>query len=406
MQVGSPRDRPSSFRAKVRRALGVVLIVTLPQLALTLYYLDSVRGTADAVASQVELLHEVERIRNGFMRLSVPEAGVLSVAEQLRLERTLGEIADRAISVLDAYPSHVAKLRDVGATAARMIAAVREWRSALHRTETTLPSTDLVLLSRAVGAGDADVAVYRQRAEEARLALDDALFAIVVAVLDEVRAENVAAEATIAHADRNLMTLVLLAIVVIFLLILALPNALLQPIGRLTRAVRAAATGRAGARIEVPADDEIGALATAFNDTMETLRQFDSLKRDRIIEDAGKLDTLLRHAGGPAAILTPQFIVESANREFVHFFGAGVVDGGQPVPELLRRGRAELEQLLVRAREHRHEILDHPLTIGTTDDKGRRFKATVDVCRDRRARPTHLFIVLVPDAEAAVTTHQ
>jgi HAMP domain-containing protein len=375
MPIGASREKPRSFRAKIRLGLGLVGLVTLPQLLLTLHYLDSARSTADTVAAQVTLLHEIERMRGTYARVPGLQ-GAATFEDVLRAERLLGELADRAISITENYPVHVEGLRRVASASDALI---------------TPP-----LLALDVGANPQQAGPARASAAvvAARTALDDALFGVVVALLDELRAENVAADDTIAHADRNLVTLVLVAFVIVTILILVLPGRLIAPVRRLTRAVKAAASGRTGAPIEAPSDDEIGELAAVLTETLDTLRRFDSLKRDKIIEDGGKIDALLKHSGGPAAILTPQFCVEAANKEFATLFGPTAMDGEQPVPETLRAGRDELVDLLVRGREHRHEILHHTIDLAGMDNTLKRFYATVDTCRDRRARPTHLLLLL------------
>ncbi len=403
MPIGASREKPRSFRAKIRLGLGLVGLVTLPQLLLTLHYLDSARSTADTVAAQVTLLHEIERMRGTYARVPGLQ-GAATFEDVLRAERLLGELADRAISITENYPVHVEGLRRVASSSDALIKAITADQVAARQRRAAQPSrSGLVpgavtppLLALDVGANPQQAGPARASAAvvAARTALDDALFGVVVALLDELRAENVAADDTIAHADRNLVTLVLVAFVIVTILILVLPGRLIAPVRRLTRAVKAAASGRTGAPIEAPSDDEIGELAAVLTETLDTLRRFDSLKRDRIIEDGGKIDALLKHSGGPAAILTPQFCVEAANKEFATLFGPTAMDGELPVPETLRSGRNELVDLLVRGREHRHEILHHTIDLAGMDNTLKRFYATVDTCRDRRARPTHLLLLL------------
>ncbi|MBT9559689.1 MAG: HAMP domain-containing protein [Myxococcales bacterium] len=413
MSISASREKPRSFRAKIRIGLGLVALVTLPQLLLTLHYLDSARSTADTVAAQVTLLHEIERMRGTYARVPGLQ-GAATFEDVLRAERLLGELADRAISITEHYPVHVAGLRRVASAADALIKAVSAEHASARRRPVLPPThaTSPAIVPDAVTPPLLDLDVAHNTPHSgpvrpsagvlaARAALDDALFGVVVALLDELRAENVAAEDTIAHADRNLVTLVLVAFVIVTLLILVLPGRLIAPVRRLTRAVKAAASGRSGAPIEAPSDDEIGELAAVLTETMDTLRRFDSLKRDRIIEDGGKIDALLKHSGGPAAILTPQFCVEAANKEFATLFGPTAMDGEMPVPEALRAGRDELDDLLVRGREHRHEILHHVLDLAGADNTLKRFYATVDTCRDRRARPTHLLLLLHRHAKDA-----
>ncbi len=397
MSVGTVRPPQRSFRYRVRLALLVVLLVTLPQLALTLYYLRQIRLTADVVASRGAVLRELEQVRTGVVGLAIPDALALTDESRQRLQRQLAEASDRARSIASAFPLHagsLARFTELTATTAR---EVSDW----HAASLAMPSFgaapdmagSLTVAQLDESLRTEEAAARRGRVLDARLALDRAIHSVINTTLDQLRTEGVVAEETVAHADRNLVTLGLLALVVMVLLLLALPATLVEPIRRLTRSVRSAGHGLSAAVADT-ADDELGELAAAVGETVEMLRGFDALKRDRIVEDGGKIEALLRHAGCPAAVLSSTFVVEAANRDFLALLG-GKNDEDTPLPEFFGRSGDELGELLLRVKEHRHEATDSVELVGP-DGKGRQWKAVVDVCRDRRARPTHLLLLLRP----------
>lgn len=399
MSVNPHQPRPRSFRYRVRLALLGVLLVTLPAVGLTLHYLREIRTTADSVASRAAVLHEVEQVRGAISDLALPDGLSLSEEARQRLQRELAEIAERSLSIADAYPVHLAALSELAATAQSTIRSVNTWQLESERAPAARPAPAAGMLGPLLAvpldeaSANDNLVLARGKVLEGALSMGRMVQAVIITTLDDMRAISVSAEDTVAQADRNLVTITLLALVVMVMLLLVLPSALVEPIRRLTRNVRAASQGRPLVVGDGRAEDELGELAEAVGETVQALLNFDAMKRDRIVEDGGKLEALLKHAGGPAAILGPQLGVEAANRAFLALVGSKTSDDEIPLPELLGGAGSELAQLLLRVREHRHEATD-TVQITGIDGKTKSWRVTVDVCRDRRARPTHLLLIL------------
>ena len=143
----------------------------------------------------------------------------------------------------------------------------------------------------------------------------------------------------------------------------------------------------------VPEDDELGALAAAYNETMAVLQDFDARKRDRIIADGGRLEGVLRTIPHPATILTPGLVPEASNPAFRKLFTWQAADAERPLPSIFEAGRRELQDLLEQAVHRRDALLDVEVRLSC---KGAvtAHELSSYPCRDRKGRLVGIVVIL------------
>jgi len=157
----------------------------------------------------------------------------------------------------------------------------------------------------------------------------------IAAAAAEVRADfsalRTAIHATMSHeadtikarvdaANRYLVTLVLLTLVYVAALIVILPGRLVGPLRHLRAVMERAAAGHVDIEARALGKDEMGQLGRALNMLLRRVRTFDTLKRDRIVQDRGHIRRLLDLVPTPYAILDPHHRIEHANGPFRELF--------------------------------------------------------------------------------------
>lgn len=153
--------------------------------------------------------------------------------------------------------------------------------------------------------------------------------------------------ATLADdATRNLVTLLILTTLVVAYFTVRFPQRLLQPLTRITHAVKMAEGGRLDVRAPLTNLEELDSLAQSFNNTMASIDDFDSKKRNRILTDRNKLDFLVTQLPDAAAILDITSALDVTNLGFRDVFGLGPDWRGRRLTDLVAEGAAPLRLAL------------------------------------------------------------
>ena len=396
-----------SIRAQLRVALVGVLLLILPQVSLTIYYLVEMTHTAEIAATRMRLAIDAQHLSRGLRQLELPSAvDATSTARQSTLQRVdsllgfaaeagdrAGEFAEAdAARITDALRGH----RD----------AIEAWFEAMINARSTAATADAFreLLGGDPAQTGFDFEPLEMQLSDTRAHIDDAIDTTMIGVFDQLRYEQDQAQLVLDHADRNLISLTMLTMIFVLVLLVALPKRLVRPLGRLVHVVRQARAGRLDAEVDTTGDDEVSHLASAFVDTMTRVREFDERKRERILEDAVKLEVLLRSMEAPTAILTRRFVVELCNRAFRELFALGSDEAELALPGLLHEGGDSLRQMLTHVLEQRDELRGQRLTLCAADGVAHAFTAGIQPCRDGRGRVTHLIVTLASAAGGAKDT--
>jgi signal transduction histidine kinase len=96
-----------------------------------------------------------------------------------------------------------------------------------------------------------------------------------------------------SHLDRLLLGGIALAIVAFMLIVATIARRIFAPVEALTTGVRSLGEGRLDARVPVTGDDEIAALARAFNGMAEALERNETARRNMVADVAHELRTPL-----------------------------------------------------------------------------------------------------------------
>jgi len=384
-----------SISTKVRVALVAVLLLIAPQVALTVYYLVELESTADAVSARTRFVVDMGGLRETVLSIDVPQPLDSNAPSEDRfLDAVTGAMAATQ-EASDNNPSFKSEIQRISDGLAGLDQATREYVKAIRQAREIAPTRRALaeLLSGDPAETGVDLAPLLEGIAITRADLRERFDAATIRAYDQLRSDEVYAKRVVDHADRNLATLTMLTVVFVVMLLVALPGRLVLPIRRLTQVVRQAEKGKLETDVEF-GDAEVGALADAFSSLMRQVREFDQRKRNRIIEDAAKLDLLLEQLDGPAALLlAPSLLVERSNRAFRELLGVQVTDTDVPLPDLMAEGGDAMRMVLTRGASLRGRQEPVALEILTGDAK-RPMLADVQLCRDQRGRPTHLLLVL------------
>lgn len=176
-------------------------------------------------------------------------------------------------------------------------------------------------------------------------------------------------------ATRNLVTLLILTTLVVAYFTVRFPQRLLQPLTRITHAVKMAEGGRLDVRAPLTNLEELDSLAQSFNNTMASIDDFDGKKRNRILTDRNKLDYLVTQLPDAAAILDITSALDVTNLGFREVFGLGQEWRGRRLTDLVAEGAAPLRLAL-----HHLASTQEPLSIPfVLERKGSVYRATAEI---------------------------
>ncbi|MCC6939413.1 MAG: HAMP domain-containing protein [Flavobacteriales bacterium] len=176
--------------------------------------------------------------------------------------------------------------------------------------------------------------------------------------LDAINRKNEAALATAKAAEQRLWVIGALTLVVGLAFSLAFPRLITEPIGRLRIAVEQVAKGNYRHRIPMFRGDELGALATSFNDMSAQLEQWENSNLALIMTEKSRVEAILN------SMVNAAFGVDHEGR---------IIFANLKAVELLGLSEAELIGRTTNELVARNDLLRYVLA----DGESRPFKAVV-----------------------------
>lgn len=371
----------------------------LPQVGLTIYYLGEMRTTAGIVGDYAAYIDVMEKARHGVDLLVLPSAATVSEgdgAEYLLATEQLKASISQDFSSLPEFKETEQQIM-LGINDVEIRA--RRWFAAVDRARESLP--DLAAFRRLVQFPEesgSDLLSLEKHHADAMSDLRERFISATSDAVAELRAEQQYAAKLVSHGDRNLITLTMLVFIFLGVLFVILPENLVRPLRAMARGIREAGQGRLDVTLAVPEDDELGAVAMAYNETMSVLQDFDARKRDRIIADGGRLEGVLRTIDHPAAILTPTFVLEASNPQFRKIFALHAEDTQRPLPSIFEAGRRELLELFEQVVHRRNAIVDTEVRLSCKGESTFHL-LSAHPCRDRRGRLVGIVVILKPNSK-------
>ena len=139
--------------------------------------------------------------------------------------------------------------------------------------------------------------------------------------LDAINRKNEAALATARAAEKRLWVIGALTLVVGLAFSLAFPRLITEPIGRLRIAVEQVAKGNYRHRIPMFRGDELGALATSFNDMSAQLEQWENSNLALIMTEKSRVEAILNSMVNAAFGVDHEGRIIFANLKAVELLG-------------------------------------------------------------------------------------
>ncbi|MGA3116769.1 MAG: ATP-binding protein [Syntrophobacteraceae bacterium] len=154
------------------------------------------------------------------------------------------------------------------------------------------------------------------------------------------------AEAT----NRNVIALVLAGIVLALVFVIVIGPSMLRPISYLTRSVKEIQRGNLDLVVQARSGDEIGQLASAFNDMTKSLREFRRTNRARLIRTQKATLSALNSLSDAVIICNAEGIIELSNDTAQRLFGLRAETTIQSVEndklgQLFERARLEMRPI-------------------------------------------------------------
>jgi len=373
--------RRTSIQARVRTALVGVLLLTAPQVALTLYYLADLSEAAHSVHQRVHLVMVLTKAELRADELAKQSEGILPPElEKGVLESMEAWEADIQTLATDHPEAMLSELVDAAED------VKTQWLKRTERLKSTAapgsPPADGTAPPVVVAAPVLDWSGVKQAFQGA-----------FVQARDQMKTNDTVVEKIFGKASRNLVSLTILAFIFVAALIVMLPARLVRPLRHITEVIRQAAEGKYGVTVQIDTQDEVGQLAQAFQKTMVRVRDFDERKKDRIVEDGAKIDALIRHMPMAAAILNRGYVIEVANDNFNHLFELTDQDVDQPWPDGFAEGSERIRQVLDSVVNHREALVKQVVTVHGGQGP-LSLEMSVDYCRDRAGKVGFVLVLI------------
>ncbi len=366
----------------------------LPQVGLTIYYLGEIRTTASLIEENSTYIDALAQLQQEASVLVLPEPDAISDSALERHTQSLQALREHIQASLRVMPKFQETKKQLTLAVSDLAVSAERWSAAVARARESAPDAAAFLrLVKFPEESGSDIMNLARQYHVRRMELSERFIAFTSDAAQSLRAEREYTTKLVEHADRNLITLTMLVFIFIAVLFVVLPENLVRPLREMTRGIRDVGRGHMSARLSTGEHDELGALARAFNDMMEVLEDFDSRKRDRIVADGGRLDGALRAISNPAAVLTPNFIVEASNPAFRTLFSLSSADEERPLPNVLDAGRREFREILEKAIGRREPLSNVQVSL-SSGGKRTSHLLSAQPCRDRRGRTVGMVISL------------
>ncbi|MFT7626292.1 MAG: nitrogen fixation/metabolism regulation signal transduction histidine kinase [Myxococcota bacterium] len=382
-----------SIRTRIRVALAALLLLIGPQIGLTVHYLVQLQTQSHRFSELTRYAVELGTARSAASDLRVPGAAVATGADRDRFRAAEQEVRTHLTYLTASMPEFEAANNAIAHGLDAVSQSGEAWFAAVLSLHANSPSRAALeaQLREDTAEGGATVGGLERRFRSASEDLGARFNGALEMAYEQLRNGEERVQLTVRHADRNLIALTMVTLVFVITLVVLLPARIVGPLTRLTSAVRIAGPATALPAIEA-ADEETGALADAFRETMQQVRELDALKRERIIQDTAQIRLLLERVGA-AAILDDRFAVEHSSRAFDRMLELDANDADQPLPVLMAEGGEALRKTLLRVLQTREPVIDRELILDAGDGQSRSLRCDVDLCQ-ARGRATNVLMVL------------
>jgi len=210
--------------------------------------------------------------------------------------------------------------------------------------------SELETFSQMQETADARLAFYRGRL----LPQSDAVLDAAQRIIDINLNNMISTDGQVRHqatdTNRDVIALVLAGIVLAMIFIIIIGPSVLRPISYLTRSVKEIQKGNLDLVVKARSGDEIGQLASAFNDMTRSLREFRRTNRARLIRTQKATLSALNSLADAVIICNPEGIIELSNDTAQLLFalkaGTAIQSGeNEQMGELFERARREMRPI-------------------------------------------------------------
>ena len=191
--------------------------------------------------------------------------------------------------------------------------------SIMARRIETLDEQTLNMLSLTESQGDP---VYiLENLEQSRQSFLERAHQLATMSWDSMQSHKLESQMIEARATRNIITILIVTILAALMMLMFLPRYIMRPLNSLNRIFLKAREGDMSAHATVQSNDEIGDLATSYNQMIERMRLYDGLKTRKIASQKRAFDRLIEQVDQPVCILTSDMKAIFFNSAFVALFG-------------------------------------------------------------------------------------
>ncbi len=200
------------------------------------------------------------------------------------------------------------------------------------------------------GEGNGRLEFYRQRLLPQSMLVSNLAQRIADINLDNMVSADGQARRKAAETNRTMVLLVVSGVVLAVLFAGIIWRSLARFLSRLIRSVEEIKRGNLDLFVEVKTKDEIGNLASAFNEMTSSLRQFRTTNRKQLLRFQRATNSVLNALPGAVAVCNPAGIIELSNEAAVKMFalapGGSIKDAGdQRIAGLFDRASREMRPI-------------------------------------------------------------
>lgn len=231
-------------------------------------------------------------------------------------------------------------------------------------------------------------ALYDNEIVQQKLGLD----LLIGKLRDEVSKNIFSIGKTVQHINQTVTSLLVLGLIVALMITayasFKLGKAILHPIQTLTRAAREIGQGNLALTVPVLSNDELGELATTFNNMAAQLNTYRQSTTDQIIRLHRTMESALASFTDPVFILDNEGRVELENRAAQELSAHLSFDGA--LPPKLAKAAAEVVKA---GKDFLPDNFDQVINLRATGGE-KSFLPLIHLMRDSDARPIGVAVVL------------
>lgn len=200
-----------------------------------------------------------------------------------------------------------------------------------------------------------------------------------------------------ARAKRNILTIIIITFMISFYLLFVFPGRIVKPISAITKIIRRAETADYDISIPFATNDEIGELAVFFNRMMKQVKEYDTLKTEKIAQQQKKVEAIANSVREGVLILNHENEITVMNRNLQEALGWSNELLESPIQEVDEQG--ELTKVIQALPGLQNNSLSRNIKMQSGKNETSAWRIRVHALRKENGELFSIIVVFFPKRE-------